>query len=188
LAVAERHCDRRAAGPWSRSTASPRDHEILSQTVAGSISGDSHRPSDDRCGRPAEVSTGARHIAANTGLKQQYGGPHHSPLRRELRAGQHPFTGNTGDEFRLWIHKTSHNFRAIDLTAAEVPSILLTNSRRSRWRVWSSTPHGLLTLYPLVTSICHRGINYLALRASERPRSQHPRSSVSTCRRRSQPS
>ena len=67
-AVAERHWHSRAVGSWPRSTASPRDHEIISRAVAVSSSRDSHEAGHDLCGRSVTVSTRARLVAANTGV------------------------------------------------------------------------------------------------------------------------
>ena len=107
-------------------------------------------------------------------LKQQYGDPHHASLKRELRAGQHPFTGRTADEFRLWIDKTVHNCRSVDISAAEVPSILLTNLQGQLGEDLDLNTPRAPGSQPSVAAICQRGIDYLALRSKRKATSAAP--------------
>jgi len=107
-------------------------------------------------------------------LKQQYGDLHHASLRRDLRAGQHPFTGNSGDEFGLWIDKTVHNCRSVDISAAEVPSVLLNNLRGELGEdLELNTPRALGSLHS-VTALRPRGTDYLALKSKRKTTSTAP--------------
>ena len=96
-------------------------------------------------------------------LKQQYGDLYNSALRRDLRTGQRTFTGRTADEFRLWVDKTVHECRSVDISSAEVPSILLTNLHGELSEdLELNTPRGPGSLLS-VTAIRQRGKDYLAL-------------------------
>ena len=107
-------------------------------------------------------------------LKQQYGDLHQWSLKRELRAGQHPFTGNSGDEFRLWIDKTVHNCRSVDISAAEVPSVLLNNLQGELSEdLELNTPREPGSL-PSVIAIRQRGTDYLALKSKRKTANTAP--------------
>ena len=107
-------------------------------------------------------------------LKQQYGDLHHSSLKRDLRTGQRAFTGRTADEFRLWIDKTVHECRSVDVSSAEVPSILLTNVRGELSEdLELNTPRTPGSL-PSVAAIRQRGTDYLALKSKRKTTSTAP--------------